>query len=141
MICCFMLLYQTLALTIHGKIWRKGWWPFNRIYINKTKNRITFKIKTGYYLKLLIPETTKLLESTKSKITKDENSENVPHLEFTEIVLVRCNIINNDYQQASHFMFLKTFDSEFSYIAVWFTDQNSKPLEIEDKKSITLVIN
>ena len=82
MICCFMLLYQTLALTIHGKIWRKRWWPFNMIYINKTKNRITFKIKTGYYLKLLIPETTKLLESTKSKITKDENSENVPHLEF-----------------------------------------------------------
>ena len=38
-------------------------------------------------------------------------------------------------------MFLKTFNSEFLYIEVWFTDQNSKPLEIEDKINITLVIN
>ena len=104
----------------------------------------------------------KLLGSTKSKITKDENGENVPHLEITEVVLVHCNIVNNDYQQDSrvlytfvpnksfgqlldispkNFIFLKTFDSEFSYIEVWFTDQNSKPLEIEDKINITLVIN
>ena len=86
----------------------------------------------------------------------------MPHLEITEIVLVHCNIVNNNYQQDSralytfvpnksfgqlldispkNFIFLKTFDSEFSYIEVWFTDQNYKPLEIEDKIHITLVIN
>ena len=56
------------------------------IYKNKTENRIAFKIKTGYYLKLLTPETMKLLGSTKSKITKDENGEYVPYLEITEVV-------------------------------------------------------
>ena len=69
------------------------------IYVNKIENRITLKIKTGYYLELLTPETMKLLASTKSKITKDENSKNVPHLEITEVILVHCNIVNNDYQQ------------------------------------------
>ena len=58
------------------------------IYVNKIGNRVTFKIKTGYYLELLTPETMKLLGSTKSKITKDENGENVPHLEITEVVLI-----------------------------------------------------
>ena len=60
-----------------------------------------FKIKTGYYLGLLTPVTMKLLGSTKNKITKDENGENVPHLEITGVVLVHCNIVNNDYQQDS----------------------------------------
>ena len=131
-------------------------------YVNKIENRITCKIKTGYYLELLPPETMKLLGNTKSKITKDENVENLPHLEITEVVLIHCNIVNNDYQQDSRVLytfvpnksfgqllnispknviFLKTFNSEFSYIEVWFTDQNSKPLEIEDKINITLVIN
>ena len=103
-----------------------------------------------------------LLVSTKSKITKDKNNENLPHLEITEVVFVHCNIINNHYQQNSRvlytfvsneafgqlldispksFIFVKTFDSEFSYIEVWFIDQNSKPLEIEGKINITLVIN
>ena len=59
------------------------------------------KTKTGYYLEFLMPVTRKLLESNKSKITKDKNGENVPHLEITELVLVLCNIINNDYQQNS----------------------------------------
>ena len=63
------------------------------------KKRITFKINTGHYLELLTPETIKLLGSTKSKITKDENGENRPHLEITQVVLVHCNIVNNDYQQ------------------------------------------
>ena len=53
------------------------------IYINKIENRIMLKIKTGYYLKLLTSETLKLLGSTKNKITKDENSENEPHLGTT----------------------------------------------------------
>ena len=59
------------------------------MYVNKIENRIAFKIKTGYHLELLTPETVKLLGSTKSKITKDENDENVPHLEITEVVLIQ----------------------------------------------------
>ena len=54
--------------------------PSVRIYVNKIENRITFKIKTGYYFDLLMPETMQLLGSTKSKITKDKNGENLPHL-------------------------------------------------------------
>ena len=66
--------------------------PSIRMYINRIENRITFKIKNGYYLELLTPETTKLLGSTESKITKDKNGENVPHLEVVELVLVHCNL-------------------------------------------------
>ena len=67
-----------------------------RIYVNKMENRITFKIRTGYNLELLTPETMKLLGKTESKITKDDNFENVPHLEITEVVLVHCNIVYNN---------------------------------------------
>ena len=56
------------------------------IYVNKTENRITFKIKTGYYLQLLMPKTMKLFRSTKSKITTDENGENLPHLEISKVL-------------------------------------------------------
>ena len=66
------------------------------IYIEKIKSGIIFKIKTGYYLELLTPETIKSLGITKSKITKDENDENVLNLEFTEVVLVHRNIADND---------------------------------------------
>ena len=59
------------------------------------ENRITFKLKTGYYLEPLQPETMKLPGSTKSKIIKQKNYENVPHLEITKVVLVHCNIVNN----------------------------------------------
>ena len=121
--------------------------PSIRIYINKIENRITYKIKTAYYLELLIPETMEWLGSTQRKITKNENGENVPHLEITEVVLIQCNIVNDNYHQNSrvlytfipnksfaklldilpkYFIFLKTFDSKFSYIEVWFTHQNSK---------------
>ena len=65
------------------------------IYVNKIENRITVKIKTGYYLELLTIETMKLLGSTKSKINKDKNGENVPHLEIAEVILGPCNIANN----------------------------------------------
>ena len=80
----------------------------------------------------------------------------VPRLEITEVVLVHCNIINNNYQQDSKVLYTffpkklfgqlldispKSLNSEFSYIEVWFTDQISKPLEIEDTINITLVIN
>ena len=69
-----------------------------QIYVNKIKSRITFKIKKGYSFKLLTPETTKLLGSTENEIAKDKNSENVPKLEITEVVLIHCNIVNNDCQ-------------------------------------------
>ena len=136
--------------------------PSIRIYVNKIENRITFKIKNGYYLELLTPETIKMLGCTVSKITKDKNGENVPHLEIVELVLVHCNLVNNDYQQNSkilytfapkktfgslleilppnHFFFLKIFNSEFQEIKIWFTDQTSKPLEVEDKINITLIM-
>ena len=70
-----------------------------RIYVNKIENRITFKIKNGYYLEHLTPEIMKLLGSTESKITKDKSGETVPHSEIVELVLVHCNLVNNDYQQ------------------------------------------
>ena len=72
-----------------------------RIYVYKIENRFTFKIKTGYYLDFLTIETIKLLGSTENKIAKDKNAENIPHLETTELVLLYCNIVSNDYQQDS----------------------------------------
>ena len=111
--------------------------PSVKIYVNKIENRITFKIKNGYSLELLTPETMKLLGSTENKIIKDKNGENVPHLEITEVVLVHYNIVNNDYQQdtrvlctfvpnkpfgslleisQTNHIFLKTFNSEFQDI-------------------------
>ena len=57
--------------------------PSIQMYPNKIKNRIVFKIKTGYKLELLTPETIRLLESTKKDINADKNSENVPKLEFS----------------------------------------------------------
>ena len=103
----------------------------------------------------------KLLGSTKNKIAKDKNGENVPHLEIIEVVLVHFNIVNNDYQQDSRVLYtfvpdkpfgslleisptdfipIKTFNSEFQSIEVWFTDQNSLTLEIDDRINLTLVI-
>ena len=61
------------------------------------ENRIRFKIKTGYYLELLIPKTMKLLGSTEKKTDKNKNGESVLHLEIIEVVLVHCNIVNSDY--------------------------------------------
>ena len=75
------------------------------MYVNRIENRITFKIKSGYYLELLTPETMKFLGSTESKITKDKNGENVPHLEIVELVLVHCNLVNNYYQQDSRILY------------------------------------
>ena len=77
-----------------------------QICISKIENRVTFKIKTWYYLKLSTHETIKLLGSTKSKITKYENTENAPHLEITEVVLIHCNIVNNDYPQDSVLIYI-----------------------------------
>ena len=120
-----------------------------KIYVSKIENRITFKTKNGYYFELLKPETMKLLGSTESKISKDKNGKNVPHLEIVELVLVHCNLVKNDYQQVSRILytfvpskpfcslleisptnhiFLKTFNSEFQEIKIWFTDQTRKAL-------------
>ena len=85
--------YFQYILKKHGENTDK---PSIQIYVNKIENRITFKIKNGYSLELLTKETMKLLGSTESKITKDKNGENVPHLEITGVVLVHCNIVNND---------------------------------------------
>ena len=60
---------------------------------------------TGYYPELSTTKTMKLLGSTKSMITKDENGENVSHLEITEVILVHFNIVNNDYQQVIHLLY------------------------------------
>ena len=73
--------------------------------MHKIENRITFEIKSGFYLELLMPETMKLLRSTKSKITKSENIENFPNVEINEMVLVLCNIVNNNYQRNSKVLY------------------------------------
>ena len=77
-----------------------------QIYVNKNGNRVTYKIKNGYSLELLTPETMKLLGSTENEITKDKNGENVPHLEIKEVVLVYCDTVNNDYQQDSRVLYV-----------------------------------
>ena len=79
--------------------------PPIQIYPNKFKNRIVFKIKTGYKLELLTSETMRLLESAKKDVDSDKNSENVPKLEFVEVVLVHCNLVKNDYQHTSKVLF------------------------------------
>ena len=104
----------------------------------------------------------KLLGCTKDTIDADKNSENVPRLGSVEVVLVHCNLVNNNYQQASRVLFtfvptkqygqlisisphslafLKTMNTEFSEIEVWFTDQNNNALEIEDNVNISVIIN
>ena len=110
--------------------------PPIQIYPNKIKNRIVFKIKTGYKLELLTPETMKLLG-----VDSDKNSENVPKLESVEVVLVHCNLIKNDYQHTSKVLFsfvsnkqfgqlinisphsltmMNTVNTKFSFVEVWF---------------------
>ena len=72
-----------------------------QIYTNKIKNRIAFKIKAGYKLELLSPETMKLLGSTEKDIDQDKDGEDAPKLESIQVVLVHCNSVNNSYQQES----------------------------------------
>ena len=135
--------------------------PPVQIYRNKIKNRIDFKIKTGYKFELLSSETMKLLGSTKKDVDQDKDGEDVPKLESVEVVLVHCNLVNNNYQQASKVLFtfvpnkqfgqliniaphsltmLGTTNTEFSFIEVWFTDQISEPVKIEDNVNLTLII-
>ena len=132
------------------------------IYANTINNRIVFEIRSGYKLELLSKETMKLLGSTSSIIDADKNSENVPRLENVEVVLVHCNLVNNSYQQHSRVLFtfvpterygqlisisphslvfLKTMNTEFLEIEIWFTDQNNNAIEIEDNVNLSLIIN
>ena len=133
--------------------------PPVQIYVNKIKNGIVFKIKTSYKLELLSKETMQLLGSSKKDVDKNEDGDNVPKLEAVDVVLVHTNLISNSYQQASEVLItfvpdkqfgqlititphspimLKTTNAEFSFI--WSTNQNNRPLEIEDNVNITLII-
>ena len=135
--------------------------PPIQIYPNKIKTRIVFKINAGNKLELLSPETMKLLGSAKEDVDKDKDGEGVPKLESVEVALVHCNLVNNIYQKAFKVLFtfapnkqfcqlvtisthsltmLKTTSTEFQSIELWFTDQNKRPLEIEDSVSITLIV-
>ena len=108
---------------------------------------------------MLTPETMKLLGSTKKDVDKDKDSENVP--QSVEVVLVHCNLVKNNYQHTSKVLFtfvpnkqfgqlinisphsltmMNTVNTEFSFVEVWFTDQASKALEIEDNVNLTLII-
>ena len=131
------------------------------INVNTTNNRIVFKIKSGYKLELLSSETMKLLGSSKSVIDSDKNGELVPKLESVDLVLMNCNLVNNTYQKASKVLFtfvpdksygqlittsphslimLKTVNTEFSFVEIWFTDQDNRPLEIEDNVRVWIFI-
>ena len=90
--------------------------PPIQIYPNKIKNRIVFKIKTGYKLELLTPETMKLLGSTKKDVDKDKDGENVPKLESVEVVLVHCNLVKNDYQHTSKVLFSFVPNKQFGQL-------------------------
>ena len=135
--------------------------PPVEIDVNKIKSRTVFKIKTGYKLELLSEETMQLLGSSKKVIAKNKNGELVSRLETAEVVLVHCNLVNKNYQQASRVLFtfvpnkqfgqlititlhsptmLKATNAEFSFIEIWFTNQNNRPLEVEDDVNITLII-
>ena len=129
-----------------------------KIHVHKIENRVTFKITKGYCLELLTPEAIKLLGRTKDKIIKDKNGEEVRHLKISELVLVHCNVVNNDYQHdlrvlhtfvpnklllgisPKNFIYWRSFNSKLLCIEIWFTDQNFKPVEMEDKINISLVI-
>ena len=76
-----------------------------QIYENKIKNRIVFKIKADYKVELLTPKTMRLLGSTKKNVDADKNSENVPTLESVEVGLVKRNLVKNDYQYSSKYLF------------------------------------
>ena len=110
---------------------------------------------------MLSPEAMKLLGSTKKDADKDKDGENVPKLESVEVVLMHCNLVNSSYQHASKVLFtflpnkqfgqlitisphlltmLKPTNAEFQSIHLWSTDQNNRPLEIEDKVNVTLII-
>ena len=131
------------------------------IYTNGINNRLVLKIKGGYKLESQKPEIMKLFGSTKKLIHK--KGENVSNIEVVEVVLVQCDLVDNQYQPKSevlytftpnksyvyfldagpnNLVFLKTCNTKFHEITITFIDQNGRPLEeIEDKVTLTLLIN
>ena len=111
---------------------------------------------------LQTPETRKLFGSTEKNNWKKKKPRKIPSIEVVEVVLVQRNLVDNLYQQKSevlyfftpdksdanllnvepsNLVFLKTYNSEFDDIIITFTDQNGRPLEIEDNLNLTLLIN
>ena len=84
-----------------------------QIYLNRIKNRIVFKIKKDSKLVLLSPEKIKLLGSTKKDVHQNTDGENAPKLEPVEVVLVHCNLVKNNYQQASKALFTFVRNKQF----------------------------
>ena len=177
--------YRNNKFKISAPTWNDAWWflfnfwhsrllwiyyqntlnltenPPVQIYMNRTKNRIVFKITTGYKLEILTPETMKLLGSTNEDVNKDKNGKNVPKIESVEVVSVDFNLVKNDYQHTPKVLFtfipnkqfgqltnisphsltiMKTVNIKLFSVEVWFTDQISKALEIEDNVNLTLII-
>ena len=87
-----------------------------QIYPNKTKERSAFKIKTGYKLELLSPETMNVLGKAKNDVDKDKDGEDVPKIEPVEVVLVHCNLVNNSYQKASKVLFTFVSNKQFGQL-------------------------
>ena len=90
--------------------------PPVQIYPNKIKNRIVFKINTRYKLELLSQETIELLGSTKKDDDQDKDGEDVAKLESVEVVLAHCNLVNNNYQQASKILFTFVPNKQFGQL-------------------------
>ena len=132
-----------------------------QIYANKIKNKTVFEIKRSYKLELSFPKTMRLIGSAKKDKDQDKDEEDVPRLESAEVVLVHYNLVNNNYQQASKVIFtfvpnkqfgqlitsgphslivLNATNIEFSSIEVWFTEQKSKQLEVEDNVNRPLIL-
>ena len=90
--------------------------PPAQIYVNKIKNRIVFEIKTDYKLELLYPKTMNVLGSSKRDVDQDKHGEDVPKLESVDVVLVRCNLVNNNYQEASKVLFTFVQNKQFGQL-------------------------
>ena len=112
----FCIRYERLFLIYLKKYETVADNPSIIIYLNKIENRITIKIKTGYYPEMLTPETMKLIGNIKNNINRDENDKNVPNLEVTEVVLVHWNIVNNDYQQDSRVLYTALSNKSFGQL-------------------------
>ena len=136
--------------------------PPVHVYINRINNRLVIKIKDGHELELQKPETMKSFGSTKKLTDKTKNKEKLSHLEVVKVLLLQCNLVDNQYQQTSevlynftpnksyayllnvepiNLVFLKTYITEFDEITIAFTDQNDGLLEVEGEVNLTLPIN
>ena len=130
------------------------------IYANRILNRVSFRIKAGYKLELLTNETMGLL-GDEPIIDTTKNDENVPRLIIVRNVLVFCRLVQNVYLQDSKLLFsfvpnsrfgsllsitpqvlkyCETVDSTFDYIEISFTDQNGRPLEMDDDITASIII-